>query len=177
MQKALRGRGKNAGMPEEIRETWKDVIEEIAGVIAELVETVRLYGMKRAEETDLGMTVVEGICPEAAEEPGEDWEELVRVHMHEVLPEVFMEAARRAGLRPESCSIWPSGDTYVYEVTASLGPEIRPESYSILPRVYEAIAAVGGRRAVLTFDVRMGAEDEESCEATLQRVAVTLLSG
>jgi hypothetical protein len=60
------------------------------------VETVRLYGMKRAEETDLGMTVVEGICPEAAEEPGEDWEELVRVHMHEVLPEVFMEAARRS---------------------------------------------------------------------------------
>jgi hypothetical protein len=69
--------------------------------------------------------------------------------MHEALPAVFTEAARRASLRPESYRIWHSGDAYVYEVTA----------------------AMGGRHAVLTFDVQL---DAESCVAILWRVAMAL---
>jgi hypothetical protein len=136
-------------MSEEIQKIWGGVIDEVADVIAELVEGVQRRGVKYTEEVDLGVTVVEEICPEAAEEHGEDWEELVRVNMHEALPEVFMEAARRAGLAPESYRIWLSGDTYFYDV----------------------MAVVDGRRAVLAFDVQL---DVESCEATLWRVSVDL---
>ena len=134
---------------QEVQRIWGNTIDEIADIIAELMEDVRRRGVKYAEETDLGITVVEEICPEAAEGHGEDWGELVRVNMHEALPEVLMEAARRAGLTPESYRIWLSGDTYFYEV----------------------MAAADGRRAVLTFDVQL---DVDSCEAMLWRVCVDL---